>query len=480
LHNYGCPRWLISEIVRQIGNHYNFNKDELAVVDDTCGKDPNSDDVSGYDKLIETLTASYIGPNGRETAAPQTVSKIDSIIYTAADRLGFEWKREHAGFNDDVSTNSDDSHLLTGEIKQDLKDHIYIVTSINPVSLIIANTRDRKVHNAVIKIVKNEDAADGSITISNVLVYRHRVIDAIPDKVIIHENKLDKTAPRTYEITWQTSNYKYLKTGPGAISSIRDELSNRNMVLRKNLADDALSSIIRAFETTLADKPDKFEINDKLLTSGYYHIDGRFEYSDITQRIEQRPPVEQVRECIEVFDKLYKSWHDRRIFPTIIKWAATAPFSYIRKTATTGFDNWQEILHNHTKSGGGKTTAARIALAVWRKHQKKDKAMHEIPFGEVDTPARLGRAVSQTTYPIILDDAGDLTVREKADIVEILKSSAKTDVARGYYLNKTQYVRTLALSSIIVTSNPAAPRIDEYQRASICVNFDENEQHSEG
>lgn len=177
---------------------------------------------------------------------------------------------------------------------------------------------------------------------------------------------------------------------------------------------------------------------------------------------------------------MYTSWHDRRIFPTAIKWSATAPFSFLRKTATPGFDNWQEILHNHTKSGGGKSTVARIALAPWRKHQKKDKAIHEIPFGEIDTPARLGRALSQTTYPVILDDAGDLAVKEKADILEILKSAAKTDVARGYYLNKTQYVKTLALSSIIVTSNPAAPRIDGYQRASICVHFDENEQHSEG
>jgi hypothetical protein len=83
-------------IIIQIGKYYNFNRNELETVEQTCSKDPNTDEVSGYDKLIETLTASYIGPNGRETAAPQTVSKIDSIIYTAADRLGFEWKRGSA------------------------------------------------------------------------------------------------------------------------------------------------------------------------------------------------------------------------------------------------------------------------------------------------------------------------------------------------------------------------------------------------
>jgi hypothetical protein len=124
-------------------------------------------------------------------------------------------------------------------------------------------------------------------------------------------------------------------------------------------------------------------------------------------------------------------------------------------------------------------TAARVALASWRKHQKKDKAIHEIDFGETDTPARLGRTVSQTTYPIILDDVGDLSIKERSDIIEILKSCAKTDTARGFYQNRTHYVKTLALSSIILTSNDPAPRFDGYQRASICVHFDENEKHTE-
>ena len=483
LHKYGCPEWLITEIVKQIGRCYEFSREETEAVRQTCEKDPDSDDVSGYDKLIETLKASYIGPNGRDDAAPQTVSKIDSIIYTAADRLGFEWKRGNV--NNDYNNKFGDN-ILSQEIKQELEGHIYNIISLNPTTLVIANKTDNKIYSAIVKTKETEHKEPGGkdtyVIKTPVLVYRNTIIDAIPHKIQIHENPLDKTAPRTYKITWQTNSnsdkHRYFTTGPNNINTTIEELANRNMIIKKNFAPDALNAIIRAYE--INNDSTNFELDESLETSGYYYIDGKFVTNNITQNLDGDIPnlQEQITDCIDFIEALATKWVDKRIFPTLIKWAVLAPFAYILKKDTRGLNNWLELIHSYSKSGGGKTTGGLIALAVWRKHTEKDKPIHQLNLGKIDTPARLGHAVSQTTYPVLVDEVGDLGDKKHIGLVELIKTAVKSTVIRGSYVSRGHYVDTPALSSLIFTSNPAPPRDDGYRRTSIIIHYSRQEQHT--
>ena len=57
LHKNGVSESLISEVVENLVSHANDEESQarLRVVKDTCSKDANSDQVSGYNKLLETL-----------------------------------------------------------------------------------------------------------------------------------------------------------------------------------------------------------------------------------------------------------------------------------------------------------------------------------------------------------------------------------------------------------------------------------------
>jgi hypothetical protein len=246
------------------------------------------------------------------------------------------------------------------------------------------------------------------------------------------------------------------------------------------VASDALNAIIRAYE--INNDSTNFELDESLETSGYYFIDGnKFVANNITQNLDGDIPdlEKQIADCIDFIEALATKWVDKRIFPTLIKWAILAPFAYILKKDTRGLNNWLELIHSYSKSGGGKTTGGLIILAVWRKHIEKDKPIHQLNLGKIDTPARLGHAVSQTTYPVLVDEVGDLGDKKHVGIVELIKTAVKSTVIRGSYVSRGHYADTPALSSLIFTSNPAPPRDDGYRRTSIIIHYSRQEKHTE-
>ena len=87
LFKYGCSNWFISEIIRRVAmyNKHDPLENRLNDVTCTCIKDPNSAEVSGYDKLLEVLTEAYNGKDDKNDAPKMTITKISGIMEEATE-----------------------------------------------------------------------------------------------------------------------------------------------------------------------------------------------------------------------------------------------------------------------------------------------------------------------------------------------------------------------------------------------------------
>jgi len=258
----------------------------------------------------------------------------------------------------------------------ELSRHVYKFTCYNPLQLSIAHCDEKKILHAYVYYVKNDNNDKDEPSVQY-LKLTDVVIDAIPKQVTIFDNPIDRN--RKVQIKFESKSTKRAFTiGPGNISSIVDELQNRNMLIKKAAAMDALTSIIGAFE-----RDGKAIINDNITTPGYYFIDGKLVTYEISQHTNKYPEQNEILQCINLLDELSQKYKNKGIFPTVVKWAVVTPFSFILK----GNDNWMPWLQPYGITRSGKSTVGIIALAVWRKHKSADKKDHQLGFNNIDSVA---------------------------------------------------------------------------------------------
>jgi hypothetical protein len=228
---------------------------------------------------------------------------------------------------------------LSPSLMSELSRHAYKFTRYNPLQLTIAHCDEKKIFHAYVKNDNNKDI-DGSSTeylkLTDVIIY------AVPKQVILFDNPIDRN--RKVQIQFESKSTKRSFTiGPGTITSIVEELQNRNMLIKRAAAMDALTAIISAFE-----RDGKGIINDNITTPGYYFMDRKLVTYEITQDINKYPEQSKILQCVNLLDELSQKYKNKDICPTVIKWAVVAPFSFILK----GNDNWMPWLQPYgiTKS----------------------------------------------------------------------------------------------------------------------------------
>jgi hypothetical protein len=295
----------------------------LEVAENTCKKPRDSNKVSGYKRLVEVLSLAM----GSQIDAKEMISEINTIINQAAIEQGFK-----VPYDNNTKTNTFSSSLedqLSPCLISELSRHTYKFTRYNPLQLTIAHCDEKKIFHANIDYIKN-DNNDKDAPSVQYLKLTDVVIDAIPKQVTIFDNRIDRN--RKVQIQFQSkSTRKAFTIGPGSISSIFEELQNRNMLIKKAAAMDALTAIISAFE-----RDDKAIINDNITTPGYYFMDGKLVAYEITQHINKYPEQDEILQCVNLLDELSQKYKNKDIFPTVIKWAVVSPFSFILKGTITG------------------------------------------------------------------------------------------------------------------------------------------------
>jgi hypothetical protein len=372
----------------------------------------------------------------------------------------------------------DDDNELSGveaKIVEKLSLHIHSIVSSNPLVIYVAHRSKRKIIKAVVKPITD---STGQLKImKHILQWKQQLIFAIPIWVVINNNPL--TDNRSYTITFESKKSKKPFTiGPATIAEIIEVLDKKGKVLKKPEAIDALTAIVEKYdESELAD------VNDGITEPGYYWINNQITGYSINQNLNFDPRNNQddwkaVLECIDALQGLQKRSKKKVAFPTVLKWGILAPFSFITKTQTAGVEDWLPWLYLYDSTDTGKTTLIiNAVLTVWARYDKQQYEIHFRGPGSIDTPSKLGITLSQTTYPILVDEVGGL-LNDDSRRDNILLDMIKYSV-QGKYARSRFHENILALSPFAFTSNDPPPQDPAYRRRFVAIQFYENEKWTE-
>ena len=385
------------------------------------------------------------------------------------------------GGNIDLSTSKKISILnqLQPQVREELSKHSWEIISYNPTRFLVAHSEHKQIIFAELKekgITRRKNNIEGA-TIENersetisYLKFSRIVICAIPVEVILNKNSLG-LFDQKYTIRFVTQSESSFTIGPKTLDEIVTCLKERSLIFMSTKVIEALSIIINAFQ-----RSGKLIIKNDMETTGCYFIDGKIKYynSSNNNNHHPKPTVEQIKHCCELIEILQTKFKDKDVFPTILKWSIIAPFDYILKQV---HKKWIPWLYPYGWSNTGKSTLGDICCCIWNCYQDKDSVLS---FTAADTKARLGEALSKSTYPIVINEVAQLNDENKnRDMVEMIKTAVTDLNARKKFVNKTVYTDIPSLSPCILTSNSSPPSDTGFRRRIIPIVFTENDQYSE-
>jgi hypothetical protein len=170
---------------------------------------------------------------------------------------------------------------------------------------------------------------------------------------------------------------------------------------------------------------------------------------------------------------LQSKFKNKDVFPTLLKWSIVAPFNYVLKQVNKKWIPW---LYPYGWSNTGKSTLGDICCCIWNRFQDDDAIL---PFTAVDTKAKLGEALSKSTYPVVINEVAQLNDENRnRDIVEMIKIAVTDLNARKKFVNKTIYTDIPSFSPCILTSNSIPPSDTGFRRRVIPIIFTEKDQYS--
>ena len=355
---------------------------------------------------------------------------------------------------------------LDSNIKYQLEDNVFGIINYNPLQFIIAYKQRKQVVNAFIKKSVKEDLDNPfknemrSITLSKI------IIDAIPLVITRHIDPLGFSSIPKYTIKFVSSSNIEFTIKEKTIDEIVGELRESALVVIEYKAFEALSIIIHAFE-----KLGKMKINDNIGKPGFYLIKDYVVSNDSFPI----PTKEEIIQCIDTLEILQSRHKKKEVFPTILKWSIAAPFDFAMKQKNNMYIPW---LFLYGFPNTGKTTSSNLGNATYGHYSDES---YNIPFTNVDTPAKLGESLSKSTYPLVINEAGSLSDefnRFNKNLVEMLKTSITDKVARSKFVKKSIYTEIPAFNACIITSNSAPPSDLGFRRRILSILFTQEDEYS--
>lgn len=232
------------------------------------------------------------------------------------------------------------------------------------------------------------------------------------------------------------------KVGPASIDEIAGELKSRALFLHANSALDTVTHAINAMKAN-----NEYEVQSKSPYPGFFILNGEF----TATRKYSKPNKGQIRDALEKFNELGKHYNEfNPKLGYIAHWMIMAPFSYVLKQK--GISQLLSHLFLYGTTRTGKTTIASLSCFMWNLDLNK-----QLTSGShVHSPYQYGRRISQSTYPIIVDEGE--AVFDNPDLRSMMKTSTHATSARSRFnsfLQREEEIPALALS--IITSNYSKP-----------------------
>jgi len=286
----------------------------------------------------------------------------------------------------------------------------------------------------------------------NGMRYKERIAIGAPTNVEVYINPIGGLTK--YKVVWEAATRpRPLDIGPAPIEDIVDRLVAEGLIVNKRIAHDVITAVIEGFI-----RKEKATIKTEIESPGFYVVDGKVSAVNVEVK---KPNPEELKQALQLLDELATVWfnHARERFSLVIKWGIMAPFSYIYKQG----NKWMQWLYLYGSSNTGKTTLGDIVLSLWGLDSRHRKA-----GSNIDTPARIGYVLSQSTFPVLVNEPGAAIIKE--DIIEIIKNAVESTIVRGRY-ERGSYTEIPALAPLIFTSNRMLPSDDALLRRLLVVRF---------
>ena len=381
--------------------------------------------------------------------------------------------------NNKNNNNSKKTSLLEQlhpNIRGQLSDHIWEIISYDPFKFLIAHSGYKQIIYATVKKEsKNLTGIDGiecglketmySLNLSRI------VIGSIPTEVILNKNPLG-LFDHKYTIDFETQSNDSFTIGPKTLDEIVTCLKDKSLIYMSTKATEVLAVMINAFKTD-----GKLIVKNDVDTPGFYFIEGQIKKQDQNtnknNNAHPKPTHDQIKKCCELLDILQSKFKNKDVFPTLLKWSVVAPFDYVLKQV---HKKWIPWLYPYGWSNTGKSTLGDICCCIWNHYEDKGSILS---FTAVDTKARLGEALSKSTYPIVINEVAQLNDENRnRDMVEMIKTSVTDTIARKKFVNKTNYIEVPSFSPCILTGNSIPPSDTGFRRRIIPIIFTEKDQYS--
>jgi hypothetical protein len=279
------------------------------------------------------------------------------------------------------------------------------------------------------------------------LRYMEKVIMGAPTKITVYYSPL-KGENTKFKVVWEAKTRpRPIEIDPVEKEDLLAFLEREGLVLHTRLAKDILSAILEgAIEKGFA------EIKIEVDKPGFFLVDGKIVAVKVNTDM---PEPEELRKALEFFllvAKYFEHVIDR--FSFTMRWGLIAPFSYIYKQK----GRMLRGLYAHGQSGAGKTTQGKIYLSMWG---LEDFERHVMGATNIDTPAKMGKVVSSSTFPIVANEPRGLF--EKTEMVEMVKNVIEGLTARARHEHGI-FREIPALRNIHFTSNSFLPKDDAILR----------------
>lgn len=229
---------------------------------------------------------------------------------------------------------------------------------------------------------------------------------------------------------------------PASIEEIVGDLKSRVLFQQTNRAMDVLTNAINALKSN-----GLYTKENKSPYPGFFILDKKF----VSTKSYDIPNKDQMAEALEIFNDFGEHYGDfKPKLAYAAHWMIIAPFAFAIKQNGVGTKLNNLFLYGTTRTG--KSTIAKLSCFIW--YRNIDLQLSS--GSHVHSPYQYGRAISKSTYPIIVDEGEKLF--ESTELASLIKTATHATSARSRYnstLNRDEEIMAFSLS--IITSNYSKP-----------------------
>jgi hypothetical protein len=245
-----------------------------------------------------------------------------------------------------------------------------------------------------------------------------------------------------FSFTITTTDGAKSRIQPASLEEIVGELKSRGLFPQTNKAMDALTNAINALKGN-----GLFTAKNKSPYPGFFILDDKF----VSTKSHELPNKDQMAKALKIFNDFGEHYGDfAPKLAYIAHWMIIAPFSFSIKQKGKGTKLNNLFLYGTTRTG--KSTIAKLSCFIWSKNIDQQLSSGS----QVHSPYQFGRAISQSTFPIIIDEGEGLF--DTPELSSLMKTATHAISARSRYnstLNREEEIMAFSLS--IITSNYCKP-----------------------